>query len=261
MSSEAEALRAENAKLRAELEKWTSRGVPTYDADYLTVWHKYVDFMQEPAFLSAYRRGMFSGHSIGQNPNEQRDIHIEWRIAVCCWAGRHAARLDGDFVECGTNTGIMSLAVCDYVDFNGLDKYFYLFDTFNGIPVEQISMGEGAAGRANENSMYPDCWERAVANFAPFPRARLVRGRVPETLTSVEIDKVAYLCIDMNITLPEKAALEYFWEKLTPGGVVVFDDYAWTPYREQKEAHDAFAHSKGVKILTLPTGQGLLLKS
>ena len=29
----------------------------------------------------------------------------------------------------------MSLAVCDYVDFNALDKNFYLFDTFRGILV------------------------------------------------------------------------------------------------------------------------------
>jgi hypothetical protein len=37
----------------------------------------------------------------------------------------------------------------------------------------------------------------------------------------------------------------------------------WIPllgYAPQKEAMDEFADGKGVKILTLPTGQGLLLK-
>jgi len=38
------------------------------------------------------------------------------------------------------------------------------------------------------------------------------------------------------------------------------DDYGWSAYINQKKALDAFAKRKGVKILNLPTGQGLLLK-
>ena len=63
-------------------------------------------------------------------------------MAVCCWAAQHGTRLPGDFVECGVNTGILSLAVCKYVGFNDLDKSFYLFDTFAGIPVAQMSEDE-----------------------------------------------------------------------------------------------------------------------
>jgi hypothetical protein len=64
----------------------------------------------------------------------------------------------------------------------------------------------------------------------------------------------------MNIALPERAALEYFWPKLVSGAVVVLDDYNWLSYREQKLAHDAFAKSMGVQILPMPTGQGVLIK-
>ena len=87
-----------------------------------------------------------------------------------------------------------------------------------------------------------------------------MKGRVPESLLTVDIKNVSYLSIDMNIALPEREALKFFWDKLVPGGVIIFDDYAWTPYREQKVSHDAFADSNGVKIWTLPTGQGLLIK-
>jgi hypothetical protein len=31
----------------------------------------------------------------------------------------------------------------------------------------------------------------------------------------------------MNIVVPELAAIEYFWDRLVPGAVVVLDDYAW----------------------------------
>lgn len=242
------------------LSKWSSRGVPSYDADSLTVWSKNLGFMQDEVFLAAYKSGMQSGHGIGRDRHSADDIHIEWRIHTCCWAGVHAAHLPGDFVECGTNTGIMSLAVCRYVDFNSLGKTFWLFDTFEGVPQEQMTSTEIEANRPAENAMYFPCYDLAKRNFAQYPKAHLVRGRVPDTLSSVEIERVAYLCIDMNIAEPERAALFYFWPKLVSGAIVIFDDYGWSAYHEQKTAHDAFAKSQRVEIMTLPTGQGLLLK-
>jgi hypothetical protein len=74
----------------------------------------------------------------------------------------------------------------------------------------------------------------------------------------VSIERVAYLSIDMNLAYPERAALKQ--PKLSPGAMVVLDDYAWVGMHEQKEAHDQFAASQGCEILTLPTGQGLLIK-
>jgi predicted O-methyltransferase YrrM len=78
---------------------------------------------------------------------------------------------------------------------------------------------------------------------------------------TVEIKEVAYLSIDMNIAYPERAAIEHFWPRIVPGGVVVLDDYAFAGYDEQRRSMDEFARHAGVPILTLPTGQGLLIKS
>jgi len=50
---------------------------------------------------------------VGRPVGPTEDIHIEWRIVTCY----HAKHLSGDFVECGSNTGIMSIAICDYIDF------------------------------------------------------------------------------------------------------------------------------------------------
>jgi O-methyltransferase len=233
----------------------------TYDADHLTVYEKSVDFLSDPRFQAAYERGMDSGHHIVRERGSREDIHIEWRVHVVLWAATHAARLPGDFVECGVNTGMYSLAVCDYLDFNRLDKSFWLFDTFSGIPEEQISDRERDLGRLEENAAwFSECFAIAQANFAPYPNAHLVQGKVPNTLESVPIEQVAYLSLDMNIAEPELAALEFFWKKLVPGAPVVLDDYGWLGFRPQKEGMDAFAARRGVEILTLPTGQGLLLR-
>ena len=65
----------------------------------------------------------------------------------------------------------------------------------------------------------------------------------------------------MHIRQPEVAALEFFWDKMLPGGIIILDDYGYPGAMDQKLAHDAFAASKGAMILGLPTCQGLILKS
>ena len=149
------------------------------------------------------------------------------------------------------NTGIFSLAICDYLDFNATGRSFWLFDTFRGIPENQVSERERANSRLDENrAWYSDCFDIASANFAAFPHAGLVRGEVPDSLVSVDIERVAYLSLDMNIAEPEVAAPSFFWDKLTPGAPVVLDDYGWAPHRPQKEAMDRFATEHSVEILT-----------
>ena len=233
----------------------------TYDHDHLKVWHKNTEFLQDPHFMQSYHRGMSSGRKIARPKGSDIDIHIEWRVHVGCWAGWHASQLPGDLVECGVNTGMMSLAICNYIDFNTTGKTFYLFDTFRGIPSEQMSKQERARERDHENTdYYEECYELTKRNFAPFPRARLVRGTIPDSLADVTIDHVSYLALDMNIAAPEIAALEHFWPRLVTGAVVLLDDYGWLPYIEQKRAMDRFANEHNLKILTLPTGQGMILK-
>jgi len=228
----------------------------TYVGDGFATHHN-ADCLREPKFVEAYQRGMFSGHKIGGGG----DLHIEWRVHQYVWAGHHAMHLDGDFVECGVNTGIFSLAIMHYCDFAKSSKKFYLFDTFEGIPDDQFTAAEKEIGldKAHDGS-YFDCYEIAKKNFSPYPNAVLVKGRVPESLSQVEIEKVAYIGIDMNSVVPEIAAAEHFWPKMVSGAIMVLDDYGWVHHRYQKEAFDKFAAERGVKILNLPTGQGILIK-
>jgi len=234
---------------------------PTYHADHLKISGKHLEFLHDPRFLSAYQRGMQSGHHILRPVGSDDDIHIEYRAYICCWAAEMASKIPGDFVECGVNTGIYSLTICDYLKFDTLGKRFFLFDTFSGIPESQCSPTESLELIRHQNQFYSECYEVACRNFAPYPSAVLVRGIVPDTLRTVDIAEVAYLSIDMNLTYPELAALTHFWPKLAVGGLVVLDDFAWHGHDEQRKALGEFAASVGHPILTLPTGQGLLIKS
>jgi hypothetical protein len=77
----------------------------------------------------------------------------------------------------------------------------------------------------------------------------------------VTAERVAFLHIDLNCAAPEVAALEYFWPRLEVGAPVLLDDYAYMGYRHQKLAMDRLAGRLGVAIASLPTGQGLLVRT
>ena len=113
-----------------------------YNHDGMILIGKNTSFLEDPRFMHAYKAGMNTGHHILRSKGSQADIHIEWRVHIACWAAKHALRLPGDFVECGVNTGITSLAVCEFTNFNNTGKSFLLFDTFNGIPEDQMSEAE-----------------------------------------------------------------------------------------------------------------------
>jgi len=225
----------------------------TYSADGYNTHHN-ASCLDEPRFKKAYEQGINSGHKFG-------DVDLRWRVHQYCWAGWHARHLEGSFVECGVNTGIFSLSVMNYVDFNSLDKDFYLFDTFAGAPDDQFTEAERRVGIDKIHmDTCTECWDRAMRNFRPFPRAHLVRGRVPDSLSHVKIEKVCYASIDMNAVAPEIAAVEHFWPKMVTGAIMILDDYGWLHHVNQKTALDEFAERNGVKILNLPTGQGILVK-
>ena len=154
-------------------------------------------FISDPRFAAAYKAGKDTG-SWGHE--------IEWRVHVSCWIAEQAAQLPGDFVECGVNRGGISRSIVEYLDFNKLDKKFYLLDTFEGFPEDMAD----TAATAIPEGYYTECYEAARATFAPFPGCVLIRGAVPGTLPQVATEHVAYLSIDMNSAPPETAAMEYF---------------------------------------------------
>ena len=239
-------------------EEGTSVSSGRYVGDGMIVRGRNLSWLADPMFTKSYTRGVYSGHQWGKGTDSA--LRVEWRVHIALWAARHAMRLEGDFVECGVNTGILSLAVCDHLRFEGSGRMMYLFDTFAGTPESMMSDKEKEKRRMENQMYYPECYNLALENFAPYPNVKLVRGEVPASLAEVSIDKVAYLSIDMNVARAERAAIEHFWPKLSSGAIVVLDDYGWRGFEEQQQTMDEFARRQGVAIASLPTGQGLLVK-
>ena len=55
--------------------------------------------------------------------------------------------------------------------------------------------------------------------------------------------------------------LEYIFDKMTKGGIIILDDYGWMAYEDQMTKEKKFFNDKNLKVLELPTGQGMVLIS
>ncbi|WP_246739024.1 TylF/MycF/NovP-related O-methyltransferase [Bradyrhizobium aeschynomenes] len=211
------------------------------------------DFMRDPRFVAAYERGVVA---------EGYEPRYFWRTHVALWCASIGLRLGGDFVECGVCRGMLSSSIMHYLDWNNIHRRFFLFDTFAGVDERLVTDEEVASGNLGYfREMYKtDIYEDVVRNFAEYKNVQIIRGSVPSSLSTVDIDAVAYLSIDMNNVTPEIAAIDHFWSKLQPGAPVLLDDYGFVRYEAQKRAFDTWAAQHGVEILALPTGQGLMIK-
>lgn len=226
---------------------------PTYNDLGLATTHA-ADFEAVGASASAYKAALAADPYLGAR------LHgFPWQLHTILWAADVGSRLEGDFVECGVNRGFYARAVAEFLGFQRLDKRFFLLDTYQGLDPRFFTDAERAGGWTGGG--YVDCYEDVKKTFSSYPNVRIVRGSVPETLSQVDSGKIAYLSIDMNNTVPEIAALDFFWPKMVPGAIVVLDDYGWVNRPEQKKAFDAWAARNDAFILRMPTGQGIVVKS
>jgi O-methyltransferase len=208
------------------------------------------EFLQEPMFLEAF--------ALGRQAGILNDSKINYRAYVACWAALKGRDLEGDFVECGVYRGAMSRMIVHYIGFEKMPrKRLYLLDTFSGFPASCLTDEERRRRRPAD---FGDTLDAVRATFRDFPNVVIVPGTVPETLSSVDAEKVCYLSLDMNAAMPEIAAAKYFWPRMSSGAVMVLDDYGWPFHEVQKQEFDAFAADRGVKVLPMPTGQGLIFK-
>ena len=220
-----------------------SRREATFFGDHIATTH-FVQFLHDSKFIHSY-------HDAFQNiPDHVKDpiksLDISWRAHICTWAATQALTLEGDFVECGVWYGILSRTMCSYVDFNQLERKFYLFDTW----------GEQAG---SHSSYKDDIFAVVKSRFSDFNNVHLVRGLVPDVLDKVKIEKIAYLSIDMNGSIAERLTLERFYEKVVPGGIIYFDDYGWE-YPELRKTVDAFFSDKPESLLHFPSGNSIIVK-
>ncbi len=220
-----------------------------YCNDMLVALWRNLSFRHDQKFMSCY-------YDAVTNDQEQSLI---WRLHTLAWAAKNALYVAGDFVECGVFKGFCSSVILKYLDFQNIPKQAYLYDTFEGLPEKTSTEQEREAWDYSEydpEAIYTGVCEK----FSKYNNVKIVRGIVPDSFAEAVPDKIAFLHIDMNSEKAEMLALEHLFDKVTPGGVIVFDDFGWTCNVNQMTAELAFMNQRGHQVLELPTGQGIVIK-
>lgn len=219
----------------------------TFEGDGFSTWH-YSPFLEDVEFQKQYAK---VAHTWPGSDNR-------WRLWILTRSAAHCAPLDGSFAEFGVYRGGCTFMVLSESRPRPRRSVF-LFDTFAGIPSSSLTEKEesaGFGGRLADVSM-----TEVHDRLSPWSeQVRFVVGDVFETIPKTETGPLAFVHLDMNASAPTALALEYAWSRLVPGGMIVFDDYGWAQYSDQKKLIDDFFKDKKDGLIALPTGQALSVK-
>lgn len=229
--------------------------------DRLLTIDKSAGFLSDPAFRAAYD-AVRGSHTYDQYASPHT---ISWRLNTLVWAAKCGLDIEGDFVECGTFKGDMAWVISKTADFKSKNKKFYLYDTFDGFSDKYSSNQDfpehpGFIDYANTHYRNPELYPYVCSRFKDRDDVKVIKGVVPDVLLQESPEKIAFMHIDLNSPAAEIGALELLFPRMSPGAILVFDDYGWKQFHRQKEAEDEFMHKLGYTILELPTGQGMVVK-
>ena len=207
-------------------------------------------FMDDPRFQEIYSEAKLR---LAFDPD------IPLRVHQALWCANNALSVEGDFIELGVGKGFIFYNILSHIGGLCDQKKIYLCDTFVAFKVDNNGRQLPQNG---VSKLYAPSFDVIENRFKAWPNVRLVEGVLPESLKALnrEINSISFLHVDLNHHRAEVDCLEYLWPKLSSGAFILLDDFG-NPGREaQMKAHLDFFSGKQQPILSLATGQGLVIK-
>jgi O-methyltransferase len=200
------------------------------------------------------------------------------RIAVLRDAVSYLVRagIPGDFVECGVWRGGSMMAIAGaLLEARDRTRDLWLFDTFaagmtDPGPEDRTYDGRDAqcwiaAGRPEDTATpgvfgVPMTQVRANLDSTGYPRdqIRLVEGPVEQTLTGDKPDRIAMLRLDTDFYASTQAELAELYPRLSPGGVLILDDYGY--WQGARQAVDEYFAGQPVLFVRVDASARLVIK-
>ena len=128
--------------------------------------------------------------------------------------------VQGAFAELGVYKGD-SACLLHLMD---AKRTFHLFDTFEGFEAKDLKQETGKAATYT-TSNFADTSIQKVKKRLSGPKFVFHQGYFPETTKGLENEQYALVSMDADLYNPTKAGLEYFYHRLSPGGIIIVHDY------------------------------------
>ncbi|WP_417727300.1 TylF/MycF/NovP-related O-methyltransferase [Roseovarius sp.] len=215
------------------------------------VYKKQMIWQTDPEFVEARDKAKLRG--IQGIPND--------RSYTLLALARLVREIEGNFAECGSRYGKSSLFLLSGAGPQSA-KRLHVFDSFEGLsdPGQDDIQTSGKSEWSKGDLAVPeDIVRRNLSEFGD--RVVLHKGWIPERFGDVEDEEFSLVHIDVDLYEPTLAAVAFFYPKVKPGGVILCDDYGSADCPGAKKAIDEFFSDKPEKILSMTSGQSLVIKS
>ena len=172
---------------------------------------------------------------------------------------RSLTSVDGDIAECGTRFGKSALFMLEALD---RPRHMYLFDSFEGLsdPTPgKDSLSSAFDRKSGERLFHNDAPEEVIARFADRD-VTICRGWIPERFAEVADRKFCLVHVDVDLYQPTYDSLAFFYPRLSPGGMIICDDYGSGNYPGARAAMDEFFADLPEKPAELPQGQAFVVR-
>ncbi len=135
------------------------------------------------------------------------------------------AHLEGGFLEVGVWRGGTGALIAKRALLSGISNTVYLCDTFEGVVKASDNDPLYAGGEHADTSQEV---VDALLKDLELPNARILRGIFPDdTSSSIEETAFRFCHVDVDVYQSAKDIVEWVWQRLVVGGIVVFDDYGF----------------------------------
>jgi hypothetical protein len=160
----------------------------------------------------------------------------------------------GDTAECGVFEGSSSWLICSAT--HGSARTHHLFDSFEGLSTPQPE--DGGHWTAGALAAGDDLVRR---NLDPFAGSIVLhKGWIPDRFSDVADANFAFVHVDVDLLQPTRDSVAFFYPRLSPGGILLCDDYGFTTCPGATSAVDEFLAGRPEKMISLDGGGGFLMK-
>jgi O-methyltransferase len=154
----------------------------------------------------------------------------------------------GDFAELGVYKGDSARLI----HLMAPDRTIHLFDTFEGFTGKDLQPETGKAATYSTKNFADTSLNKVLKNIGGNPvKLKVHVGYFPQSAAGLDDSVYALVNLDADLYNPTKAGLEYFYPRLSPGGVIFVHDYNYK-WDGLLKAVDEFVQTIPEKLVLLP---------
>ena len=139
-----------------------------------------------------------------------------------------AGKLAGGILEVGVWRGGTGALIARKAVLSGIEDPVYLCDTFSGV----VKAGEHDTHyKGGEHADTSQGTVEGLIRTLNLRNVRILNGVFPEeTAHLIESGTRFRLChVDVDVYESAKGVMAWIWDRMVPGGIVVYDDYGYSP--------------------------------